>query len=191
MEMPPLILASGSPRRAQLLRQLEMVFEIIPARANETTPEHLTPRESALLNAYLKARSVAKEHPDHLVLGADTVVALGQRLFGKPASRQEAHQSLAQLQGHTHQVITGVCLVQWRMHFQEMFAETTDVTFRTLDDLDIHQYLSLVDPMDKAGSYAIQEHGELIVEAIHGSFSNVVGLPLEQLQEVLERCFAN
>jgi septum formation protein len=186
MDLPPLILASASPRRAQLMRQLELIFDILPAHTQETAPEHLTPREAVLLNAYHKARAVAKVHPDALVLGADTTVCLGKDMFGKPADLAEAHAMLARLQGHTHQVLTGVCLIHLRRHVQEMFTELTDVTFRQLDDLQIRNYLNLIQPLDKAGAYAIQEHGELIVERIDGSYSNVVGLPMERLEGRLQ-----
>jgi len=187
MELPPVILASASPRRARLLRQLELNFLVLPAHTPESAPEHLTAREAALLNAYHKAWAVAKEHPDTLVIGADTVVCLGPELFGKPASHAEAHRMLSRLQGHTHQVITGVCLIQLRRHRQHMFSESTAVTFRSLDDLQIRNYLGLIDPLDKAGGYALQEHGELIVERVEGARSNVVGLPLEALHEVLQQ----
>jgi septum formation protein len=187
MELPPLILASASPRRVQLLRELELDFEILPAHAGEQAPGHLSPREISLLNAYHKARKVAKEHPDYLVLGADTVVCVDNEVFGKPASLEEAHDMLARLQGRMHQVVTGVCLVHLRPHRQRLFAEVTHVTFRRLDRYAIHKYLSLVEVLDKAGAYAIQDHGDLIVERISGSYSNVMGLPLECLLQELEQ----
>jgi len=178
----PLILASASPRRADLLRQLGLGFEIVPSAAPEALQEQLTARELCQLNAYRKARAVAKQWPDALVLGADTLVCLGNRLYGKPANLADAARMLAELQGRMHQVITGVCLVHLRTHRQRLFAAGTDVLFRALDAAGIDRYLKQVNPLDKAGAYAIQEHGELIVHEISGSFSNVVGLPVEQLQ---------
>jgi septum formation protein len=187
MNLPPLILASVSPRRAELLRQLQLVFQIIPGRARETEAEHLTPHEICQLNAYRKARVVAKQHPDALVLGADTIVCLGTQVFGKPRDMNDAHHMLARLQGRTHEVVTGVCLVHLRSHRQKMFAVSTTVTFRHLHSEQIRRYLAKINPLDKAGAYAIQEEGDLLVKQIQGSFSNVVGLPLERLKEELER----
>ncbi len=181
----PLILASASPRRAELLRQLGLEFQVVPSAAAEPQPEHLTARELSQLNAYRKARAVAKHHLDALVLGADTIVCLGPRLYGKPRDLADAARMLGELQGRTHQVVTGVCLVHLRAHRQRLFAETTDVTFRPLNAAGIARYLQQVNPLDKAGAYAIQEHGELIVREISGSLTNVVGLPVERLQAEL------
>lgn len=186
MNLPPLILASASPRRSELLGQLPVEFQVLPGHAEEITPEHLTPAEIAQVNAYRKARLVAKKNPDHLVLGADTVVSLGQLLFGKPSDMQAAEDMLAKLQGRTHLVITGVCLVHLRSHRQKTFAVSTAVTFRSLHADQIRRYLSKINPLDKAGAYAIQDEGDLIVKSTKGSFTNVVGLPLERLKEELE-----
>ena len=185
MNIGPLILASASPRRAELLQQIGVEFAVVPSSAPEKHNEQLTCAELAHINAYRKARAVAKKHPDALVLGADTLVCLGTRLFGKPATLAEARQMLVELQGRTHQVVTGVCLLLLRQHRQRVFSDSTDVTFRKLDDAEISHYLSKINPLDKAGAYAIQDHGELVVERIDGSFSNVVGLPLERLKDEL------
>jgi len=181
MRLPPLILASASPRRAELLRQLGVEFEVVPGGGSEVAHEHLSSRELCQLNAYHKARSVAKRFPDRIVLGADTLVCLGTTLFGKPADANAAEAMLRQLQGQTHHVATGVCLLRLRAHRQSVFADTTAVTFRPLGLEQVREYLRLVHPLDKAGAYAIQEHGDRIVERIEGSFSNVMGLPLERL----------
>jgi septum formation protein len=186
MNLPPLILASASPRRAELLREIVVRFQVMPAHAEELQPEHLSPVESAMLNAYRKARLMAKKFPDFLVLGADTEVCLGHRVFGKPKDRPHAERMLAQLQGSEHQVITGVCLVHLRAHRQRTFADTTRVTFKSLGTDEIRFYLDKINPLDKAGAYAIQEHGEMIVEKVEGSHSNVIGLPVERLREELK-----
>jgi septum formation protein len=182
VKLPPLILASASPRRAELLRQLKLEFEVIPSDAKEVFDEQLSPQELCQLNAHRKARVVAKKIPDALVLGADTLVFLDRKVFGKPADKTEARQMLMQLQGRTHQVITGVCLIHLRTHEERMFAASTDVRFRPLTAGQIDEYLSKMNPLDKAGAYAIQENGELIVEEISGSYSNVVGLPIERVE---------
>ena len=185
MNLPQLILASASPRRAELLREIGLRFRVVPSEALEIHHEQLTARELCQLNAYRKARAVAKKIPDALVLGADTLVCLGTQLFGKPANLSEAEMMIGQLQGRTHQVVTGVCLVQLRQCRQRIFAETTQVTFRRLEPKQIRYYLGAVHPLDKAGAYAIQEKGDLIVERISGSYSNVVGLPVERLRTEL------
>ncbi len=183
----PLILASASPRRESLLRLLGIDFAVLPAEVTEADWSHLTPGELCQLNAHLKARHIAKHHPDALVLGADTEVCLGARVFGKPMSRAEAESMLTELAGRTHEVITGVSLMHHRAHREKVFAEHTRVTFHPLTREQIRDYLGRIQPLDKAGAYAIQESGELIVERIEGSYSNVVGLPLGRLREELAR----
>lgn len=187
LNQPQIILASASPRRCELLRQLGVDFRIIPSVAPEVHSQQLTAREIAQVNAYRKARSVAKKFPDALVLGADTVVALDGVLFGKPATLEEAYQMLERLQGRTHVVVTGMCLLHLRSHRQRTFCDSTEVTFRRLDAVDIRRYLNQVDPLDKAGAYAIQEEGDIIVERIAGSYTNVVGLPVEKLTLEMEQ----
>jgi septum formation protein len=185
MSLPALILASASPRRSELLRQMGLVFQALPTQVPEVQPEHLSPAETCQINAYRKARAVAKRHLDALVLGADTLVCLGPRIFGKPADRTAAEQMLLELQGQDHLVITGVCLIHLRVHRQITFAEGTRVRFRPLDLEQVRAYLTRINPLDKAGAYAIQDHGEMIVELVEGSHCNVVGLPIERLQEEL------
>ncbi len=189
MNLPPVILASASPRRAELLRQLVPEFHVVPSDAPELLDDSLTAWEQAQLNACRKARAVAKRFPDALVIAADTIVCLPElnRMFGKPASIHEAVEMLKHLQGRTHAVITGLCLTQLRLRKQSVFAEWTDVRFHPLSEQQIRRYVELVNPLDKAGAYAIQEHGELLVAEVSGSYSNVVGLPLERLREELER----
>lgn len=183
--LPPLILASESPRRSELLRALGVNFSVIPSEAKELRNEYLSPAEIAQLNAYRKARTVAKRHPDALVLAADTMVCVGKTLLGKPANLEEAYRMLKQLQGRAHHVVTGVCLIHLRGHRQKLFADTTQVQFRQLTASDIRDYMARINPLDKAGAYAIQEHGDRVVEMISGSYSNVVGLPLERLKTEL------
>jgi len=189
MNLPPVILASASPRRAELLRPFLPAVQVVPSEVPEVHDEQLTAWEMAQVNAYRKARAVAKRLPDALVLAADTLVYLDgeTRLFGKPVDRDHAFRMLADLQGRTHAVITGVCLLHARKHRQRIFADWTDVTFHPLTAGQIREYLALVNPLDKAGAYAIQEHGERIVAEVCGSYSNVVGLPVERVCEELGR----
>jgi septum formation protein len=186
VNLPPLILASTSPRRAELLRLLKLDFRVIPSTATEILDEQLSPFEVCQLNARRKARAVAKKNPDSLVLGADTLVFIDGEIMGKPASRAEAERMLTRLQGRTHQVVTGICLLHLRTHRQTVFAESTAVTFHPLNEVKIRRYLNRVNPLDKAGAYAIQEEGDLIVEKIDGSYTNVVGLPVERLTAELQ-----
>ena len=184
---PPLILASGSPRRAELLRERGVAFEVVTGAVDELdgeTASHLTPTELALENARLKAEGVAQRFPARWVLGADTVVALEGRLFGKPASIDEAGDFLRALSGRTHEVITGCFLCgpggeRHRMH------DVSRVVFRVLSEEMILRYLDAVHVLDKAGGYALQEKGEWIIERVEGSRDNVVGLPTEKLAELL------
>jgi len=189
MNLPPLILASASPRRAELLKQLVPKFQVVASDTGEVHDEQLTAWEMAQVNACRKARSVAKRFPDALVLAADTLVYLDRetKLFGKPTSLDDAFKMLTELQGRTHAVITGICLVHLRGHRQRVFAEWTDVKFHPLSPEQIREYLALVNPLDKAGAYAIQEHGEKLVAETSGSYSNVVGLPVERLREELAK----
>src|ERR1051326_348353 len=183
---PSLILASASPRRAELLRQLTLDFKVVPSSVTEIHHDQLSVREAAQINAYRKARSVAKKYPDTLVLGADTLVCLDTTIFGKPGTLEEAYEMLERLQGRTHQVVTAICLMLLRNHRQRVFCESTSVTFRPLDAVKIRRYLTRVNPLDKAGAYAIQEEGDQIIESISGSYTNVVGLPLETLAMELQ-----
>jgi septum formation protein len=180
--LPPVVLASASPRRSELLSHLPVDFTVFPSDASEVHNEQLTVREVCMVNAYRKARAVAKQFPDHLVLGADTLVALNNRLYGKPADITEAERMLSELQGKTHEVVTGVCLMHLRSHSVKTFSETTWVTFKELDREDIHNYVMKVATLDKAGAYAIQEFGDLLVAGLDGSYDNVVGLPTESLR---------
>ncbi len=185
MSLSPIILASASPRRTSLLREAGFEFQVIPGQVEELQPAHLSPHEICQVNAYRKAWAVAKHHADAVVIGADTLVFLGTKVYGKPASMEEAMGMLGELQGKTHHVVTGVCLIHHRRHQQHIFAEGTAVRFRPLSAEEIADYLKVINPLDKAGGYAIQEHGTRIIEGIDGSYSNVVGLPIERLQQVL------
>jgi septum formation protein len=185
VKLPPLILASASPRRAELLKLLPVKFQVLPGTVAEVAHEHLSPLEICQLNAHRKARAVAKKIPDALVLGADTLVFLDNEILGKPRSLADARRMLARLQGRHHQVVTGVCLMHLRSHRERIFAASTDVLFHPLNARQIRDYLAAIQPLDKAGAYAIQDAGEKIISEISGSYSNVVGLPVEQLREEL------
>jgi septum formation protein len=186
VKLPPLILASASPRRAELLRLLKVDFQVMPGDVAEVTHEHLSPLEVCQLNAHRKTFAAAKKFPDSLVLGADTLVFLDNEILGKPRNLAEARAMLSRLQGRTHQVVTGLSLIHLRKHQERIFAASTDVLFHPLDPAQIREYIGKVHVLDKAGAYAIQEAGEMLISEISGSYSNVVGLPVELLREELE-----
>ena len=186
MKLPPLILASASPRRAELLKLLKVDFQIVPGDVAEVAHEHLSPLEVCQFNAHRKAFAVAKKIPDALVLGADTLVFLDNEILGKPRTLAESRRMLARLQGRHHQVVTGVSLIHLRKHQERIFAASTDVLFHPLDAAQIGEYVSQVNTLDKAGAYAIQECGEILISEISGSYSNVVGLPVELLRKELQ-----
>ena len=158
----------------------------MPSEVGEVDHQALTACEVAQINAHRKARAIAKRFPDFLVLGADTVVSLDGVLFGKPNDLAAARRMLKLLQGRTHEVATGVCLTHLRHRREVLFAEITFVTFHALGPDKIDGYLSSINPLDKAGGYAIQERGDVLVLDIDGSYSNVVGLPMERLRKELE-----
>jgi septum formation protein len=169
----------------ELLRLLGLDFQVMPGNVAEVAHEHLSPLEVCQLNAHRKAFAVAKKIPDALVLGADTLVFLDNEILGKPRNLSEARWMLSRLQGRSHQVVTGVSLIHLRKHQERIFAASTDVLFHPLDAGQIREYTTKVRTLDKAGAYAIQESGQILVSEISGSFSNVVGLPLEILREEL------
>jgi septum formation protein len=184
-----LILASASPRRRELLEALGLRFDVIAVDVPELDADsapHLSPVNLARENARRKAVAAAERSPGRWVLGADTVVALDGCLFGKPASLEQAAEFLRALSGHTHDVITGCALLDADRR-EEVFHEVTSVTFRALPDETIQRYLAEVHVLDKAGSYALQERGEWIIERVEGSRANVIGLPVEALEQVLKR----
>lgn len=181
----PLILASASPRRVELLRSLIAEFQVLPSDATEIHDAALGVRPLCELNARLKAEPVARRYPGHLVLGADTLVWLQGRPLGKPADLAEARAMLEGLSGKGHEVVTGVCLMHAGSGRTEVFSDVTRVVFRTLDAGVIDRYLRAVPTLDKAGGYALQQHGDWLVESVTGSPSNVIGLPVEALRKVL------
>jgi septum formation protein len=185
--MGVIILASASPRRSELLSSLGLQFEVIPSQAEELHDESLDVRRLCELNAERKALEVAHRFPQAVVLGADTLVALGSKLYGKPANMEAAKTMLRELSGRTHEVITGLCLVNLAAGTRSTFHEVTQVTFKQLPESVIESYVSTVPVLDKAGGYGIQERGAMLVEKIEGSFRNVVGLPVERLSQELIR----
>jgi septum formation protein len=180
----PLVLASRSPQRRAILEQLGIAFRIVIPDIEEL--ESGPPDEAALENAYRKAAAVTAREPDSLVLGVDTVVALGGRMYGKPADEAEARSTLRALSGRRHTVISGLCLLAPGDRHRTAAARTT-VEFRRLDDDLIDWYVESGEWRERAGGYAIQGRGAALVAAIEGDYSNVVGLPVATLLELAPR----
>jgi len=175
--MNKLILASGSPRRKQLLEQAHISFDVVVPDVDETNPPGMPGVEVPEFLARKKALAVAEHYPGRCILAADTVVLLGEEILGKPAGLAEAKAMLAKLSGRMHRVVTGVCLLAEGQLFS--FSETTEVYFRPLLEQQIEAYVEQYRPLDKAGSYAIQEYiGIVGIEKIVGDYYNVMGLPV-------------
>ena len=184
---PILILASASPRRKELLGQLGIPFQAIAAEVVEHEDPTTDPREMVSHNAALKADWIAERYPEAFVLGADTTVFIDGIALNKPADGAEARAMLRQLSGRTHTVFTGLALRQNTSDLQIDEGVASQVTFQTLTDEVIETYISKVHTLDKAGGYAIQEQGDLIIERQEGSLSNIIGLPLDETKQILTR----
>lgn len=186
---PRLILASGSPRRSDLLREAGFSFETIKPDVEELEDESVPVRELTALNARLKADAVARDREDAVVLAADTLVLLGDTVLSKPTDRADAARMLAALNGRTHQVFTAVAIVRRSLELVCELSVATEVVFKNLTNREMADYHDRIDPMDKAGAYAAQHHGELIVEKISGSMTNVIGLPMDEVVPALAAWF--
>ena len=181
---PLLILASASPRRRALLREHGYAFEVrVPSGVEEIAPAHLSPGETVLANARAKARACAVQHMDEIVLGVDTEVFFAGRVLGKPADMEAAFAMLRRLNGRTHEVYSGVWIAGRGR--ERGFIEVTQVRFHRRTDAELKRYLARIHPLDKAGAYAAQEDRGEMIAGVVGSYSNVIGLPMERLREEL------
>ena len=180
-----LVLASASPRRADLLRNAGIEFAVDPAHVPEQRQDSEPPREYALRLARDKARAVAARHPEAFVLGADTIVCLDEHVLEKPADAADAERMLRLLSARTHQVTTAVCLVG--KGYEDSATETTEVTMTGISGKEVRAYVATGEPMDKAGAYAIQGMASRWVTRIDGCYFNVVGLPVPLVYRMLVR----
>lgn len=179
-----LVLASRSPRRRALLEQWGFSLQVAAAEIDELESTHLSVRELTIANATGKAQAVQRQWSKAIVLAADTLVALDSEVIGKPRDLKQARAILRRLSGHVHEVCTAVFIAAPNGRFVS-FAEISRVRFRRLSAAGIEDYLRKIDPLDKAGAYAAQASGSKIIESVEGSFSNVVGLPMERTVEAL------
>jgi len=183
----PLVLASQSPRRVELLREAGFTFDLLLPEVEEAHDASLTPEALTVENARRKAHAGATLRPDALVIGADTLVYVDGEPLGKPADLEEALHMMQRLSGRQHQVCTGVYLASQGGAQGYGFHVITEVTFLPLTEEIIRAYHARVNPLDKAGAYGIQECSEMILASYEGSWTNVMGLPMERLKEELER----
>jgi septum formation protein len=182
-----LILASKSPRRYELLKQVGLDFEVIPSRVMEDIVQKESPKEHVIRLAEAKARDIASGYPDRWVIAADTIVYINGSILGKPKSREEAMEMLHRLSGQEHWVLTGFSVFHLGEGKSDKETVQTAVKMKTLSPTEMEWYVQTGEPFDKAGGYAIQGIGSFMIESIRGSYTNVVGLPLCELIQMLNR----
>lgn len=182
----PLVLASVSPRRRELLAERGYDFEVVdpPFEEPDAASPHVPPANHAESLAFFKARSVARQYPDHVILAADTIAYLNGEIIGKPGDRDEARAILEQMSGTDHEVITGVALYEPKTGRRRISHEVTKLRVRELSGKEIEAYLNTGEWIGKAGAYGIQDEGDKFVERVEGSFTNVVGLPMELIERL-------
>ncbi|MCD7889083.1 MAG: Maf family protein [Oscillospiraceae bacterium] len=179
------ILASSSPRRHELFAFITKDFEVISPDCDEVLPKETEPYSVPEILAVRKAMSVAKTHPDEMVVGCDTVVILDGVIFGKPKDEANAYDMLGTLSGRTHTVVSGVCICYKGRTLS--FSQETDVEFYPLSDSEIRNYITEFKPLDKAGSYGVQDGGALFIKGIRGDYYNVMGLPIARLKREIDK----
>jgi septum formation protein len=185
--MTRFILASSSPRRRELLASTGVEFDVIPSHIPEVRGEGEAPEEYVARLSREKAAAIAREHHDRWIIAADTTVLYGDELLEKPADEADARRMLATIAGRTHMVYTGVTVMNASLDYRDTRVAETEVRMLPLDASDIEWYVGTREPMDKAGAYAAQGIGGIFIDSIHGSFTNVVGLPLALLFQMLRR----
>jgi septum formation protein len=181
------ILASSSPRRRELLASIGLTFDVIPSHVPEVRDEHESPEEYVARLSREKAQAVASRYPNDWIIAADTTVLLGEQLLEKPADDADARRMLATIAGRTHIVYTGVTLQNVSAGWCETRIAESEVRMLPLSSKDIAWYVETGEPLDKAGAYAVQGIGAMFIDSIHGSYTNVVGLPLATLFQMLRK----
>ncbi|SHJ52852.1 Maf family protein [Tepidibacter formicigenes] len=185
-----IILASSSPRRRELLLNLNLKFKVIKSEVKESVDINSNPKTVAMSLAFQKALDVAnKVEESEIVIGADTIVVFDNEILGKPNDEEDAFNMIKKLSGKYHEVITGISVIRLSDNKKVVDCEITKVKMKDIDDYKIRRYIDTKEPMDKAGSYGIQGYGSLLVEKIEGDYFSVVGLPVAKLEEILSRHF--
>lgn len=182
--MNNVVLASGSPRRKELLKFIFDDFDIEVSKKEEIVPSSISAEKTPEYLSFLKGEDIAKKHPENLVISADTIVLLNDKILGKPKDKNEAFEMLSDLSGNTHKVITGCSLFLNGKH--KSFSTETSVIFYELSVKEINEYINTLEPYDKAGGYGIQAMGGLFVKSIVGDYNNVVGLPIAELKREIK-----
>lgn len=184
-----IILASASPRRKEILENTNTKFEIIKSEIDEVILDNELPSQVVMRLAFEKSIDIALKHPDSLVIGADTVVVLNNKILGKPKDSSDAFNMIKQLSGKTHQVITGISLINLNANQKIIDYVVSNVKFKNLSEEDIKDYIQTNESLDKAGAYGIQGFGAMLVEEIQGDYFNIVGLPISRLSDLLKKHF--
>ena len=177
-----IILASASPRRADILKKYGITFRQISSGAEE--PGAFFADDAAMMNARVKAKDLSRQYPDKIVLAADTVIEFEQSIIGKPQDADDAVRILKSLSGKTHFVTTGVCILYPPKQVDILFADLSEVKFKNINESVIREYISKVNVLDKAGAYALQESPELIIDSVSGDPENVIGLPVRAVESL-------
>lgn len=185
IKKPGIILASNSPRRRELLGLAGFEFKVEPAFFDEESVPFMEPSEYTKLLAEQKAIEVARRSPDHIVIGADTIVVIDDQILNKPASKAEAMKMTRMLSGRTHKVFTGFCIACLSDHIIYTDCIISEVSFRSLSDKEINWYTDTDEPYDKAGGYAVQGAGVFMIDSIKGSYTNVIGIPVSHVMSKL------
>tara|TARA_B100000029_G_scaffold370869_1_gene364754 strand:- start:104 stop:667 length:564 start_codon:yes stop_codon:yes gene_type:complete len=182
------ILASQSPRRKEILKKMNLDFEVLNAKIDESIiSKNIEPHKYSMKLAELKSEGISNRNPDKTVIGADTIVSIDDQILNKPRNIDESRQMLHLLSNRTHDVITGVSLKNKFLNIDENFYDLTLVTFYKLSDREINYYIDFYKPFDKAGSYGIQDYGSLFIKEIKGSYDNVVGFPVSKFYQILKQ----
>jgi len=181
------ILASKSPRRKELLEKINIEFEVVDSKIDEgLVSTNLEPSHYCTLLANLKASNVSLYYKNYTVIGADTIVVLNDKILNKPSDKKDAKEMLFMLSGKTHKVITGVSIRNRGLNIKRQFHQKTSVKFYDLNDKTINFYIEKYSPLDKAGSYGIQDYGATFIEKINGSYENVMGFPIGKFSQILK-----
>ena len=189
MVMVRIVLASGSPRRREIMEKYNIDLIVEKSNVDENINRGETPEQVSMTLSLIKALDVSNRFPKDIVIGADTIVVVDGKILGKPKGKEDAYDMLNILSGRIHEVITGVALIKADMNIKIIDYEKTRVKFRKLTDDMIYRYIGTNEPFDKAGAYAIQGVGQILVENIDGCFFNVVGLPLTKIDKLLSKYF--
>lgn len=185
-----IILASASPRRKEILENTKLKFDIIKSDIDEIILEKESPIQAVMRLAFEKSMDIASKNENDLIIAADTVVVLDENILGKPKDKYEAYNMIRSLSGRTHEVITGISLVNLGLSKKIIDYVVSTVKFKELSDEDIKDYIHTNESLDKAGAYGIQGYGAMLVEKIEGDYFNIVGLPISKLSDLLKKHFS-